>query len=182
MPPSVFEILAAFRSGAMSAEDAARLLLPLLQTSGRPAFEPSTDLAPVLEALQRLAGPAPSAPRTPLTWDSPHRQRLPRVAADFWAILQERRLATHPQCLRYAFTVRSREAASALEDWIMDHSDHGVTLELPESFEHRSGQVVGLTEPKVLSRDDLDRWVAFLQAIPPVPDASLSDLGIASPQ
>jgi hypothetical protein len=181
MTPTIIEILTAFRSGTLSAQDAAEQLLPLLRTSGGLGFELTPEIRPVLEALNRLAGPSSAAPQTPLVWESPHWQRLGRVPEDFWNILRERRLTQAPHCLRYAFTVRSAAAASALEDWILDNSDHEVTRELPPSFEHASGQVVGLTPPRLLTREDLQKWAAWLQAISPIPDAALTDLGIVAP-
>jgi hypothetical protein len=179
MSPNIIDILTAFRAGNLSADDAARQLLPLLQTSGRLGLELTADIRPVLEALRRLAGPATSQPRVPLAWESPHWQRLNRVADDFWTILQERRLAQAPQCLRYGFTVRSAAAAASLEAWMLDHSDHQITVDLPASFEEASGQVIGLTPPRVLTRADLQKWVAWLQAVPPVSDAALTELGLA---
>jgi hypothetical protein len=184
MSSTATEILAAFRRGALTAEEAARQLLPLLQTSGRLNLDLGFDVQPLLDALRQLASPgAPPKPQSPelLTWESRHWQRLKRVPDDFWAILHERRLAQSPQCLRYAFTVRSTAAATALEDWIMDHSDHQVTLELPDSFEAASGQVVGQTPARRLTKADLVTWVSWLQSIPPVPEAALTYLGIASP-
>ena len=179
MSSTVSDILTAFRSGTLSAEDAAQQLLPLLQTSGRLNLELGPEIRPILEALRRLAGPGASDPRQPLTWDSPHWQRLGRVPDDFWTIVRERRLDQSPQRLRYAFTVRSAAAATALEDWIMDHSDHQVTVDLPASFEEASGQLVGLTPARRLTKADLLSWANWLQSIPPVPEAGLTDLGIA---
>jgi hypothetical protein len=179
MSSNVSDILTAFRSGTLSAEDAAQQLLPLLQTSGRLNIELGPEIRPILEALRRLAGPVAPSPHEPLAWDSPHWQRLSRVPDDFWTILRERRLDQSPQCLRYAFTVRSGAAATALEDWIMDHSDHQVTVDLPASFEEAAGQVVGLTPARRLSKADLQNWAGWLQAVPPVPDAALTELGIA---
>jgi hypothetical protein len=184
MSPTASDILAAYRSGTLTVEEAARQLLPLLQTSGRLNLELGPDVRPVLEALRRLASPGtPRKPesRQPLTWDSPHWQRLSRVPDDFWTILRDRRLDQSLQCLRYAFTVRSAAAAAALEDWIMDHSDHHVTVDLPASFQEASGQVMGQTPARRLTKADLSTWVTWLQSIPPVPDASLTDLGIAPP-
>jgi hypothetical protein len=103
------------------------------------------------------------------------------VPDDFWAILRERRLDQSPQCLRYAFTVRSAAAATALEDYIMDHSDHHVTVTLPSSFQEASGQIAGLTPPRLVTKAHLLTWANWLQAIPAVPDAALTDLGIAPP-
>ena len=184
MSSTASEILAAFRSGALTADEAARQLLPLLQTSGRLNLDLGFDVRPLVEALRQLASPGtPTKPQSPepLTWESRHWQRLNRVPEDFWTILHERRLDQSPQCLRYAFTVRSTVAAAALEDWIMDHSDHHVTVDLPDSFEEASGQVVGHTPARRLTKADLLTWVTWLQSIPPVPEAALTDLGIASP-
>jgi hypothetical protein len=181
MSSNVSDVLTAFRSGTLTAEDAARQLLPLLQTSGRLNLELGPDIRPILEALRRLAGPGASDPRQPLTWESPHWQRLTRVPDDFWTILRERRLDQSPQCLRYAFTVRSPVAAATLEDWIMDHSDHRVIVDLPASFQEASGQLVGLTTARRLTKVDLVNWASWLQSIPPVPQAALTDLGIAPP-
>ena len=181
MSSTITDILTAFRLGTLTAEDAARQLLPLLQTSGRMSIELSSDIRPVLEALRRLAGSGTSNPREPLTWESPHWQRLSRVPDDFWTILRARRLDQSPQCLRYAFTVCSATAATALEDWIMDHSDHHITLDLPASFGEASGQVTGLTPARLLTKANLLSWANWLQAIPPIPDAALTDLGIAPP-
>lgn len=181
MSPDIVDILTAFRTGALPAEEAARQLLPLLQTSGRLGLELTPDLRPLLEALRRLAGHGDAAPKEPLTWDSPHWRRLDRVAKDFWLILRDRRLESSPQCLRYGFTVRTPQAAAALEDWILDHSDHTVRVELPADFADGSGQVVGQTPARILTEADLTRWASWLQDIPPVPDAALSELGIAPP-
>ena len=181
MSSTITDILTAFRSGTLTAEDAAHQLLPLLQTSGRLNIDLSSDIRPVLEALRRLAGSGTSDPRKPLTWDSPHWQRLSRVPDDFWTILRERRLDERPQCLRYTFTVRSAAAATALEDWIMDHSDHDVTVALPASFQEASGQLTGLTPSRLLTKAHLLSWANWLRSIPPVPDAALTDLGIAPP-
>jgi hypothetical protein len=181
MSSTIIDILTAFRSGTLSAEDAAQQLLPLLQTSGRLNIDLSPDIRPVLEALGRLAGSGVADPSKPLTWESPHWRRLGRVPDDFWTILRERRLDRSPYCLRYAFTVRSAVAAAALEDWIMDHSDHHVTVTLPASFQDASGQVAGLTPPKLLTKAHLLRWADWLQSVPPVPDAALTDLGISPP-
>lgn len=181
MSQTITDILTAFRSGTLSAEDAATQLIPLLRTSGQLNFELSPDIKPLLEALRRMAGTGTTNPLQPLTWESRHWQRLNKVADDFWTILKERRLDQTPQCLRYAFTVRSTAAATALEDWIMDHSDHRVTVALPASFEEAAGQVAGLLPARVLTKADLANWVSWLQAVPPVPDAALTDLGIAPP-
>lgn len=184
MSATASEILAAFRSGALTAEEAARQLLPLLQTSGRLDIELGFDVQPLLAALRQLTSPGmPARPPSaqPLTWESPHWLRLNRVPDDFWSILRDRRLEQSPQCLRYGFTVGSRAAATALEDWIMDHSDHHVAVNLPDSFERSTGHVVGHTPAKRLTKAHLLAWVAWLQSIPPVPDAALTDLGIASP-
>ena len=181
MPSTIIDILTAFRSGTLAAEDAARQLLPLLQTSGRLDLELSADIRPVLEALRRLAGAGTADPRKPLTWNSPHWQRLSRVPDDFWTILRDRQLDQSQQCLRYAFTVRSATAATTLEDWLMDHSDHQITVALPVSFQDGAGQVAGLTPPRLLTKAHLVSWAKWLQSIPPVPDAALTDLGIAPP-
>jgi hypothetical protein len=181
MSLSMTDILTAFRSGTLTAEDAAKQLVPLLQTRGRLNLQLSDDIRPVLEALRRLAGSGTSVPRQPLTWDSPHWHRLSQVPDDFWTILRERRLDQSPQCLRYAFTVRSAAAATVLEDWILDHSDHEVTLNLPASFQDAAGQVVGLTPPRLLTKPDLRNWANWLQSVPPVSDAALTDLGITPP-
>lgn len=181
MPSSITDILTAFRSGTVTAEDAAQQLLPLLQTSGRLNILLTADIRPVLEALSRLAGSTPTGPRPPLTWESPHWQRLSRVPDDFWTILRDRHLDQTPQCLRYVFTVRSAVAATGLEDWIMDHSDHQITLDLPASFDVTSGHVVGLTPPKLLTKLDLTKWAQWLQSVPTVPDAALTELGISPP-
>ena len=77
--------------------------------------------------------------------------------------------------------MRATAAAAALEDWIMDHSDHRLTVDLPDSFEEASGQVVGHTPARRWTKADLLTWVTWLQSIPPVPEAALTDLGIASP-
>lgn len=181
MSRTIADVLTAYRSGTLTAEDAAQQLMPLLQTSGRLNMELSADIKPLLEALRRLAGPDVAQPTQPLVWESKHWQRLDRVADDFYTILRERKLDQSPQCLRYAFTVGSQTAATALEDWIMDHSDHRVTVGLPASFQGSSGQVTGLTPARILTRADLVSWVAWLRDIPLVPDAALSDLGIAPP-
>jgi hypothetical protein len=178
------EILAAFREGTLSAEEAARQLLPLLQTSGKLNLELGPDVRPVLEALRQLTAagaPAAKAPAEPLAWESPHWRSLPRVAENFWTIIKDRRLQDTPHCLRYAFTVRTAQAAEALQDWIEDHADHQVTTDLPASFQLAAGLVVGETPPKILTRADLTAWVAWLQSVPPVADAALSDLGINAP-
>jgi hypothetical protein len=183
MPQSPAEILADFRNGLLTAEEAAKQLLPLLQTSGRLNLELGPETRPVLEALRRIAGidrrPRPAA--EPLVWDSPHWRRLGRVADDFWTILRDRRLDQSPQCLRYAFTVRSSAAATALEDYVLDHSDHEVKVDLPASFQAGTGQVIGTTQPRRLTQTDLQAWVAWLLAVPPVEDAALTDLGISPP-
>lgn len=181
MASTIADILTAFRSGTLSAEDAARELIPLLQTSGRLNIELSPDVQPLLEALSRLAGAGVARSAQPLHWESKHWQRLNHVADDFWSILRERRLDRDPHCLRYTFTVQSAAAASALENWIMDQSDHQVSLALPTSYEEAAGQVTGVTPARVLTKADLANWVSWLQAIPPVPDAALTDLGIAPP-
>ena len=178
------EILAAFRAGGLSAEEAARQLLPLLQTSGSLNLELGPEVRPVLEALQQLASPgrAESAgPPQPLAWESPLWRKLPRVPDDLWTIIRDRRLERTPQCLRYVFTVRSAAAAAALERWIAENSGHHVSVDLPGSFRRSAGQVKGETPPKLLTKADLVAWVSWLQAIPPVPDAALSDLGLQTP-
>ncbi len=181
MAVTITDILTAFRTGTISAEDAASQLLPLLQTSGRLSLPIAPDLRPLLEALGRLAGPATPRPMPALTWESPHWKRLGRVPDDFWTILRDRRMEQDPQCLRYAFTVGSAEAARALEDWIMDHADHAVSVELPPSFEMGPGQVVGVVPAKRLQKGDLEAWARWLSEIPPVADAALTDLGIVPP-
>jgi hypothetical protein len=184
MSSTANEILAAFRSGALTAEEAARRLLPLLQTSGPLDLDLGLDVQPLVEALRHLASPGrPSTPQSiqPLVWQSRHWQRLDRVPEDFWHILRGRHLDQSPQCLRYVFTVRSAAAATALEDWILDHSDHRVSVQLPESFHNASGEVVGHTPAKRWTKPDLVTWVGWLRSIPPVAEAALTDLGIASP-
>jgi hypothetical protein len=180
MAVTITDILTAFRHGEISAEDAARQLIPLLQTSGRLSFPITQDLRPLLEAIRRMAGQAPR-PKQPLSWESPHWKRLDRVAEDFWTILRDRRMEQEPQCLRYAFSVGTAAAATALEDWLMDHSDHAISVDLPYSFESGLGQVVGVLPAKRLQKSDLEAWVTWLRGIPPVADAALSDLGIVSP-
>jgi hypothetical protein len=184
MSATAVEILAAFREGAMSAEEAARQLLPLLQTSGKLNLELGPEVRPVLEALRRLASsgqPTDAEPLPPLAWESPLWRRLARVPDDLWTILRDRRLDQAPQCLRYVFTVRSIDAARTLEQWIADHSDHDVNVDLPASFQRSSGQLACKTRPKLLTKADLLAWVTWLQAIPAVPDAALTDLGIQTP-
>lgn len=181
MAVTITDILTSFRSGTISAEDAARQLIPLLQTSGRLSFPITQDLRPLLEAFRRLAGPAIHRPKQPLTWESPHWKRLDRVAEDFWTILRDRHMEQDPQCLRYAFSVGTPAAATALENWLLDNSDHTITVDLPASFDFGLGQVVGVLPPKRLQKADLESWVRWLRGIPPVPDAGLSDLGVVPP-
>jgi hypothetical protein len=184
MPDTPAEILAAFRSGALSAEAAAQQLLPLLQTSGKPTLDTGPDVRPVLEALQRLANPAGPARRglaEPLGWETPQWLSLPRVADGLWRIIR-RHLERAPQCLRYLFAVRSAGAATALQEWITAHSDHQLTVDLPPSFQYSGGQIVGHTRTALLTQPDLVAWAAWLQSIPRVADAALTDLGLVSPR
>ena len=103
MSSTANEILAAFRSGALTAEEAAQQLLPLLQTSGRLNLDLGFDVQPLLAALRQLSSPGtPPKPRSlqPLTWESPHWQRLKQVPDDFWTILHERGLDQRRRQLR----------------------------------------------------------------------------------
>jgi hypothetical protein len=184
MPETPEEIMATFRSGGVSAEDAAQRLLPLLQAAGTLTLDVGPDTIPVLEALKRLAHPPAPPPRTPtqpLIWESPHWRDLARVPEGLWRVITERRLDQSPRSLRYVFTVGSDAAARILQQWIAVHSDHQVTPDLPASFEESRGQIVGLTRPALLTRAGVAAWVAWLQSMPSVPDAALTDLGISDP-
>ena len=178
------EILAAFRDGTLSAEEAARQLLPHLQSSGKLSLEFGPEVRPVLEALRALAThgqPLAKEPPPPLEWESPLWRSLHRVPDDLWTIMRDRHLDLAPQCLRYVFTVRSAAAAATLEDLIGHQPQHRVTVELPTSLPQASGRVTGETLPRLLTKSDLVTFAAWLQSIPPVADAALTDLGIQAP-
>lgn len=178
--PEPHEVLAQFRAGSLTAEAAAELLLPTLKAAGELTLDIGENEMPLLEALRRLASPPPEAPR-PLVWQSRQWQVLDRVADDLWGKLAARGLDRVPQCLNYVFLIGSREAATRLQDWIHAHSDHTVTLVLPESFEESHGKVFGRTPPRLLTQGDLAAWTAWLAAIPPLPDTSLDGLGVSAP-
>jgi hypothetical protein len=184
MSATAGEILASFRDGTLSAEEAARQLLPLLQSSGKLSLEFGPEVRPVLEALRQLAMPGqPSAkePPAPLDWESPLWRSLHRVPDDLWTIMRDRHLDMAPQCLRYVFTVRSAAAAATLEDLIGHQPHHRVTVEIPASFQQASGHVTGETHPRLLTKSDLVTFTAWLRSIPPIADAALTDLGIQAP-
>ena len=181
MSPTANEILAAFRNGSLTAEEAARQLLPLLQTSGPLNLDLGSDVQPLVDALREIAGLGEPQPAEALTWESRHWTRLDRVPEDFWFILHGRHLDQSPQCLRYGFSVASTAAATALEAWLLDHSDHRVSVEFPEGFPRIHGHVIGHTPARRWTKPELVRWVTWLKSIPPVADAALTDLGIASP-
>jgi hypothetical protein len=184
MSATASEILASFRDGTLSAEEAARQLLPLLQSSGKLSLEFGPDMRPVLEALRRLAMPSqPPAKEAlpPLDWESPLWRSLHRVPDDLWTIMKDRHLDLAPQCLRYVFTVRSAAAAATLEDVIGRQPQHRGTVEIPALFQQASGRVTGETLPRLLTKSDLVTFAAWLRSIPPVADAALTDLGIQAP-
>jgi len=178
--PDQEEILARYRTGDLSAEDAAALILPSLKEAGELTLNIGPNEMPLLDALQRLANPAPPPPPT-LTWESQPWLALGRLADDFWGQIQARGLDQVPQCLNYVFLVGSHTAAASLEEWIGTRSDHVVTVSLPESFEVAHGRVFGRTAPRLLSWNDLAEWAAWLASIPPVPNASLDGLGVSAP-
>jgi hypothetical protein len=178
--PEPEEILAQFRAGSLSAEAAAALLLPTLKATGELTLDIGEHEMVLLEALQRLASPPPERP-PPLFWESSHWRALGQVADDLWHKLTERGLDRVPQCLNYVFLVGTQEAAVALEECIRARSDHVVTRVLPESFAESYGRIFGRTAPQLLTHGDLAAWVAWLSAIPPVPDASLDGLGVTAP-
>jgi len=174
------EAIRQFRSGEITAETAAELLLPSLQATGKLELELSETDMPVLAALQQLTRPK-LPPAQPLTWESKSWQALAGLPDSFWPQLQQHGLDKVPQCLNYVFMVRSEMAADVLTQRIESASDQVVMTDLPPSFEKYNGRVFGRTPPRLLTHADLVEWAAWLRAIPPIPDASLERLYVSGP-
>jgi hypothetical protein len=174
------EVVRQFRSGELTAEAAAELLLPSLQSAGKLELELSEADMPVLAALQQLTRPK-LPPAQPLSWESKSWLALEGLPGSFWPQLQQHGLDKVPQCLNYIFMVSSEAAADILTRRIESTSDHVVMTDLPESFEKHNGRVFGRTPPRLLTHRDLVEWAAWLQAIPPIPDASLERLHVSGP-
>lgn len=178
--PEPEEIIRQFRSGDLTAEAAAELLLPTLQKQGKLELELSEAELPVLAALQLLTKPK-LPPVQPLTWESKSWQALAGLPDSFWPQIRQHGLDRIPQCLNYVFMVGSAEAAETLTQRIESSSDHTVMTDLPPSYEKFCGRVFGRTQPTLLTHADLVEWSGWLSRFSPIPDAMLEKLHVSGP-
>lgn len=174
------EIIRQYRDGALSADAAAQRLLPLLKKAGRLELPLTEQDMPLLTALQRLSRP-PLPAAGPLEWESKVWRGLGRMPDLLWPQITEHRLDQVPQCFNYVFLVGSEAAAEALRLQIESTTDHGVTAQLPDSFEQSNGRLFGQAPARLVTRDDLTRWAEWLQGLTPVPDATLEKLHLSHP-
>ncbi len=174
------EIIRQYRSGDLTAEAAAELLLPTLQKLGKLELELSEADLPVLAALQQLTKPK-LPPAQPLVWESKSWQALAGLPDSFWPQIQQHGLDRTPQCLNYVFMVGSNEAADTLTQRIESSTDHAVMVDLPASYETLSGRLFGRTQPKLLTHADLVAWAGWLRGFTPIPDAMLEKLHVSGP-
>lgn len=174
------EVIRRFRSGDLTAEAAAELLLPSLQQAGKLELELSQADMPVLAALKELT--RPRLPETqPLAWESQSWRALATLPDSFWPQMQAHGLDQTPQCLNFVFMVGSNLAADLLTERIESESDHAVMSDLPSSYEKFNGRVFGRTEPKLITHADLVKWSSWLNRFTPVADAMLEKLFISGP-
>jgi hypothetical protein len=174
------EVIRQFRSGELTAEAAAELLLPSLQKAGKLELELGETDMPVLAALQQLTKPR-LPPAQPLVWESKSWLALEGLPDSFWPQIQLHRLDQIPQCLNYVFMIGSDLAADLLTQRIESSSDHSVMTDLPSDYQKFNGRLFGRTQPRMLTHSDLVEWSGWLRGFSPIPDAMLEKLHVSGP-
>lgn len=173
-------VIRQYRDGTLPVEAAAEQLLPLLKAAGKLELPLTEGDMPLLTALQRLSRP-PLPPAAPLTWESKVWLGLGRMPELLWPQMVQHGLDRTPQCFNYVFLVASEAAAELLRRQIDQTTGHAVSAQLPDHFTDCNGRLFGQAPARLITKDDLAVWAAWLQSLTPVPDATLEKIHLSAP-